>query len=136
MAQERTVRAVEGRATCPHFMLTILNDPDRKPLGLATLKEMTMTRFATTFALVLLSAGAAMAQDAIVTRAEPAELFVTPADLALLPAATVNLTTGAPLEAAAGDLLTARDRALTGLDAADVVSVTVFEGNGRTVSVR
>jgi hypothetical protein len=97
---------------------------------------MTMTRFATTFALVLLSAGAAVAQDAIVTRAEPAELFVTPADLALLPATTVNLTTGAARDANAGDVLTARDRALTGLDASDIVAVTVFEGNGRAVSVR
>jgi hypothetical protein len=37
--QQRTGRAVEARPAGPHFMLTILNDPDRKPLGLAILRR-------------------------------------------------------------------------------------------------
>lgn len=95
-----------------------------------------MNRIATTFAIVLLSAGAAAAQGEFVTRAEPAELFVSPSDLALLPAETVTLTTGAQVGIRAADVLSPRDLALTGLDAGDTVPVSVLQGNAGAISIR
>lgn len=94
-----------------------------------------MTRFAAALAVLVASSGAVFAQD-IVTRAEPAQLFVAPSDLALLPAETVTVTTGARSDAAAADVLTARDRALSGVDAQASVGVTVFPGSNAPASIR
>lgn len=95
-----------------------------------------MNRIAATLAVVLLSTGAAVAQDVAVTRAEPAELFVAPADLALLPAETVTLTTSGSIDLNAAEVLTPRDRALNGIESGETVAVTVFQGTGSTISVR
>jgi hypothetical protein len=95
-----------------------------------------MNRIAATFAIVLLSAGAAAAQGELVTRAEPAELFVTPSDLALLPAQTVTLTTGAQVDVRAADVMTARDLAQAGFGADESLSVTVLQGTPAAISIR
>ena len=98
-----------------------------------------MNRIATTLAIVLVSATAAAAQtgaDVAVTRAEPANLFTTPAERSLLPAETVTITTGAEVDVAADTAFTARDRALLGLDATALVKETVFPGGNEAPSLR
>jgi len=95
-----------------------------------------MNRIATTFAIVLLSAGAAAAQGELVTRSEPAELYVLPSELALLPAETVTLTTGTQARIRAAEVLSPQELALTGLDAGDTVPVTVMQGNAGAISIR
>ncbi len=95
-----------------------------------------MTRFAIAAALALTAAlpAAAIAQD--VTRAEPAARYVSPSDLALLPAESVTLTVGTAANVAAADVVDPRDRALQGLDATDTLAVSVFDSGNATVSVR
>ena len=95
-----------------------------------------MTRFiaATAIALIAATSGAALAQD--VTRNEPAALLVSPIDLAVQPADQATVTVGGAAEAAAETVLTARDRALLGLEAGDTVRVSVFETTGQPVSLR
>ncbi|GGE27948.1 hypothetical protein SAMN05421774_1166 [Gemmobacter megaterium] len=98
-----------------------------------------MKRFAATLAIALVSATAAAAQvgtDVAVTRNEPANLFVTPSELALLPAETVTITSGAQIEVPADTAFTARERALLGLDATALVSETVFPGSNEAASLR
>jgi hypothetical protein len=113
----------------------ILNDP-AGPGWPDHEKENTMTRFAIAAALALTAAvpAAAIAQD--VTRAEPAARYVSPSDLALLPADTVTVTTGNLAQIAAADAIDPRDRALKGLAADASVTVSVFDSGNTTVSVR
>ena len=87
-----------------------------------------MNRIATALVVTLATAGGAFAQD-IVTRSVPADMFLSPADLALAPAETVTVTLGTAVGASAGDILTPRDRALAGLDRQATVGVTVFTGD-------
>lgn len=98
-----------------------------------------MKRIATTLAIVLVSASAAVAQtgaDVAVTRAEPAELFTTPVERSLLPANSVTITTGTSVDATADSTFTARDRALLGLDSTALVKQTVFQGGNEPASLR
>ncbi len=98
-----------------------------------------MKRFAATLAVVLVSATAAIAQggpDVAVTRAEPADLFATPSELALLPAETVAVTIGRTVDVPAASAFTARDRALLGLDGTALVTETVFPGGDGQISLR
>lgn len=95
-----------------------------------------MNRIAATLAIVLVSAGAAVAQDDYVTRAAPSDLFVSPADLALLPSTGSTVTAGDQVTVRAGDVFNGRDLASTSIDAGETIAATVFETNGSTVSIR